>query len=97
MTAANATDEQLLNSSRSAKFAAIASFRLADYLKLGTMIGSTRVTYVGPNFLKHFGDVEESNIPAAELKIYTLQSWTLDQRFCRRLASAMTRIPISLT
>jgi hypothetical protein len=79
MTAATAPKGQLLDTTPSTKFAPIAAFRLADYLTLGTMIGSNRVTYVGPNFLKHFGEVEESNIPAVELKSYALNAWTLDQ------------------
>lgn len=75
----------LLEKTTPTKLGAIASFRLADYLKLGTMIGKCRVTYVGPNFLKHFGEVEEKDIPATELKAYTLREWALDTQITNAL------------
>ena len=79
MTATAAPNQQLLTNSPSVRIESISTFRLADYLTLGTMIGGNRVTYVGPNFLKHFGDVEERDVPALDLKSYTLNAWTLDQ------------------
>lgn len=79
MTPATETKMQMLSQVVATKIGPISKFRLADYIALGTMIGKNRVTYVGPNFLRHFGDVEEADIPAVELKAHQLNSWTLDQ------------------
>ena len=53
-------------------------FRMSDYLGAGTAIGNYRVTYVGKSFMKHFGSIEETDIPDTILKISTLKEWALD-------------------
>lgn len=78
MTLDTAEAQVALETTGSIEIAPIAHFRLADYIQLGTMIGKNRVTYVGPNFLKHFGAVEETDIPAVTLRHYTLGRWDMD-------------------
>ncbi|WP_195415908.1 hypothetical protein [Enterocloster citroniae] len=54
------------------------NFRMADHIKIGTVIGDYRVTYVGKSFMKHFGSVEETDIPDIRLNMSTLEEWAMD-------------------
>lgn len=53
-------------------------FSMADYARPGAQIGKYRVTYVGKSFMKHFGTIEENNIPDSQLSVFTLKEWSLD-------------------
>ncbi len=60
-------------------------FRMADYIRVGTRIGDYRVTYVGKSFMKHFGTIEEQDVPACTLSTYVLQEWASDPEVIRGL------------
>lgn len=53
-------------------------FSMADHIKVGTMIGGCRVTYVGKSFMKHFGAIEERDVPDTRLQVSTLKEWAMD-------------------
>jgi hypothetical protein len=53
-------------------------FDMAGHLKLGCTIGPLRVTYIGPNFAKHFGATTEHDVPACRLEVWTLSEWAND-------------------
>lgn len=60
------------------KIPGIKRFCMADYIKVGTKIGGYRVTYVGKSFMKHFGMIEEFDIPDTILQVSTLEEWAMD-------------------
>lgn len=53
-------------------------FEMKNYLKLGTRIGGLAVTYIGPNFQKHFGETVETGVPSRTVNHWTLDEWSLD-------------------
>lgn len=48
-------------------------FAVSDYLEEGTKIGDYVVTYIGPNFARHFADVVEENLPALSISTQYVQ------------------------
>lgn len=56
----------------------IKHFSMADFTKTGTPIGKYKVTYVGKSFMKHFGTIEENDVPDIHLSVFRLQEWGLD-------------------
>lgn len=68
---------------KEAELPGTALFRMADYIRVGTKIGQYRVTYVGKSFMKHFGHVEERDIPSCALSTSVLQSWAMDPEVIR--------------
>lgn len=56
----------------------IEQFDVANYLSVGRRFGHLRVTYIGPNFAKHFGAVTEHDVPACLLEVWTLNEWATD-------------------
>lgn len=67
-----------LSTGSTVRIPGIRYFSMADYAKTGTMIGNYRVTYVGKSFMKHFGTIEETDIPDIDLKVSTLKEWAMD-------------------
>ena len=63
-------------------------FCMKDFSKVGTQIGEYCVTYVGKSFMKHFGSIEETNIPGIHLSVFQLQEWGLDSDVIRGLGGA---------
>lgn len=57
----------------------IQRFEMKEHLTLGKKIGGLAVTYIGPNFLRHFGDMIETDVPARNVEYWTLNEWSLDQ------------------
>lgn len=53
-------------------------FSMADFIRTGNQIGNYRVTYVGKSFMKHFGTIEEEDVPDFTLSVFRLQEWGLD-------------------
>lgn len=54
------------------------AFVVRDAVALGTSYGEFTVTYVGPNFLRLFGNVEVAEVPARTVRHYTLGERTQD-------------------
>lgn len=65
----------------------IQRFEMKEYLTLGRKIGGLAVTYIGPNFLRHFGDLVETDVPARTVKYWTLNEWSLDGPITEALAA----------
>lgn len=53
-------------------------FCMRDFIKTGTLIGDYRVTYVGKSFMKHFGAIEEQDIPDLTVSVFQICQWGLD-------------------
>lgn len=55
------------------------TFVVRDAAKLGRAYGDFTVTYVGPNFLRLFGDTVVAAQPPRRVRTLVLQEWTDDQ------------------
>lgn len=74
---------------------AVQKFQMAKYCKLGAVIGGLAVTYIGPNFLRHFGEVIEESVPARTARQWTLEEWTLDGPITEALGAAARQAPLA--
>ncbi len=53
-------------------------FVVGDRVALGTRYGDLTVTYVGPNFLRIFGDVRVPARPERTVGVHTVRRWATD-------------------
>lgn len=74
---------------------AVQKFEMATYCRLGVVIGGLAVTYIGPNFLRHFGDVVEESVPARTARQWTLDEWTLDGPITEALGAGAPEAPLA--
>lgn len=74
---------------------AVEHFEMSTYLKLGKVIGGVAVTYIGPNFLRHFGDLVEDDVPARAARPWTLDEWSLDGPIAEALDAGSPAAPLA--
>ncbi|WP_334152160.1 hypothetical protein [Microbacterium sp.] len=58
---------------------ALEAFLVREAVQLGRTYGDYTVTYVGPNFLRLFGDVRVEATPEREGRFFVVQDWTTDE------------------
>ncbi len=78
MTVTKSDAKEILRLKTALELPAVKKFAVADTIEIGKHLGGRPITFVGENFLRHFRDVTEENVPAEKICFWTLVKWSND-------------------